>query len=114
MKITIKAEAQTPYTTEIVSQDIVIEIYHAREETDKQILWAAHQVEKIVNREVDKQMESRGIKLGRSVASPYTVRQRESDGVWCIYMRQYNCVVAEFGKPNRYDAETIGAILDGK
>lgn len=64
MKITIKAEAQVPYTTEIVSQDIVIEIYHDREETDKQLLWAAHEVENIVNREVDKQMEARGIKLG--------------------------------------------------
>jgi hypothetical protein len=48
-----------------------------------------------------------------SVASPYAVKQRK-DGVWCIYMRRYNCVVAEFGKANRYDAEVIGAILDGK
>jgi len=41
------------------------------------------------------------------------VKQRK-DGVWCIYMRGYNCVVAEFGKANRHDAEVIGEILDGK
>lgn len=70
MKITIKAEAKVPYTTEIISQDIVIEIYQAREETDKQILWAAHEVEDIVKREVDKEMEKRPGKYVTKESSP--------------------------------------------
>lgn len=48
-----------------------------------------------------------------SVASPYTVKQRDTDGVWCIYLRRYNCVIAEFGKGTAMDAKTIKAILDG-
>ena len=63
MKITIKAEAQVPYTTEIIRQDIVIEIVQDRNEADDQILWAVREVERIVNREVEKEMKKRNIKL---------------------------------------------------
>lgn len=47
-----------------------------------------------------------------SVASAYRVKKRESDGRWCIYLRRYNCVVAEFGDGNQYDAMVIKEILD--
>ena len=46
--------------------------------------------------------------------STYIVKERESDGVWCIYYRKYNVVVAEFGKANKLDAEAIKSILESQ
>ena len=41
-------------------------------------------------------------KDSRDLAEPllgkYEVRQREFDGSWCIYLREYNMVIATFSK----------------
>jgi hypothetical protein len=44
--------------------------------------------------------------------SEYQVKVRPSDGRACIYMRQYNVVVAEFSDNTRSEQETIASLLD--
>lgn len=50
---------------------------------------------------------------GSAASSNYTVRER-GDGVWCIYLRKYNVVVAEFSKGCASAAQEIKAMLDGE
>jgi len=48
---------------------------------------------------------------GSVATSNYVVRER-GDGVWCIYLRQYNVVVAEFSKGCASSVQEIKAILE--